>query len=743
MKHNLINSKDLVLTLFVSILVFIFSWNFGSLYISIGLSIVLSLFLSAWNKTYINEKINNYFMLIFSGVLGLIFFCTILSVRVLNTSYIDWLLNRGDPAQHFLGWHFFRNNPWAFPPGIISSLNTPIGTSITYTDSIPLFAFFFKIFNLLLPEIFQYLGIWILLCYILQGIFGLLLMKRMTQNLAVQLLGTMFFIMSPIMLWRAYGHEGLMGHWIILWVLLLYKSQYKHLHWLSLVLVSLLVHPYLFIMVYIFFVVKLLEMVVIRTINYKSLIFYFTTSLLLIAFTLWIIGYFYIGSSGVSDGFGFYSMNINSLFNPQGWSQYLIKDQPYATPGQYEGFNYLGSGIIFLLICSLYITINNSRDTNNKGNFGLIVIIIIFTFIALSNVITFSNKILLTIPLPDIILKLCGIVRASGRFFWPVYYLIIIFCLSSIIRNTKRRSVVLLLIISLSIQFADFSGKFNEFHKMYSSDTKWETPLKSEVWSKINGLKYHNLVFVPAKVSDKYVAFSMLAAEKRMTINAIYTAREDYTKRELYNNKLIEDFKIRNWNLDNIYIVDNSLFGTVMKEKKESDLFLTVDSFNVLIPNGKEDTNFKGFNFDSYDFNYNYGDVIKFGLNGNSNLIKDGGWSDTEENATWTEGKEASLFFSLKKPQRNLKLSVKMLPLIGGDLKGQHLKVSANHKLISEIIVDSSNTYQFSIPNNIVKDRLEITFNLPDATSPKLLGINEDTRILGLFVENVILEQQP
>ena len=35
--------------------------------------------------------------------------------RVLDPQRIGWLLNRGDPTQHFLGWVAFRNSPWNFP----------------------------------------------------------------------------------------------------------------------------------------------------------------------------------------------------------------------------------------------------------------------------------------------------------------------------------------------------------------------------------------------------------------------------------------------------------------------------------------------------------------------------------------------------------------------------------------------------------------------------------------------------
>jgi hypothetical protein len=743
MKYRLSTKKDAISIFLLFLLVSFFGWAYGTIYISLGVCIIISLLIPLFNGKIneLNNKRGNYLLLLLSGGLGAVFYITVLSPKILNPSSINWLLSRGDSAQHFLGWHFFRNDPWTLPPGLITSLNTPIGTTITYTDSIPLLAFSFKIFNAILPETFQYFGIWILLCYILQGVFGFLLLRKITSNYTLQFLGLMFFIMSPIMLWRANaGHEALMGHWIILAALYLYKSQYKHIRWLLLLLISLLVHPYLFIMSFIIYVIKELELLFTRKNTLRTCLIHYFTAAVLILFTLWVVGFFYIGSSGEADGFGVYSMNINSIFNPQGWSQYLIKDQPSATPGQYEGFNYLGLGVIILLICSIYISLNINEKFDIKGNIGIVFMSIIFILIAISNVITFSDKILFEIPLPGIALKVGGIVRASGRFFWPVYYLIVLFSLSSIIKNTKTTVAALLLILTLSVQFTDLSGKFTEFRTMYSTDIVWESPLKSDVWNKIDNNEYKNIKFVPANVNGHYVAFSMLAAEKSMTINPVYTARDDYEKREAYNNKLLDDFEKGDWNSEDIYIVDDPLLEIATKMKKDSDLLAFVDGFNLLIPNGNIHPEFKNLDLDLNGFKYKYGEIIDFGINGNSHLVKNGGWSFSEDNATWTEGDEASLLFPIKGPERDLVLSLKMSPLLGGNIKGQHLIVSANNQKISEIICEASNTYQFIIPKDIINDQLLILISLPDAVSPKTLGINEDQRVLALSVESLSLD---
>jgi len=88
----------------------------------------------------------------------------------LDVTRIDWIMAPGgDLSQHYLGWKFFRTAPLAWPLGFIPSLAYPIGAPLALTDSIPLLAFMFKPFTNVLPEPFQYLGIWGLVSLTLQG----------------------------------------------------------------------------------------------------------------------------------------------------------------------------------------------------------------------------------------------------------------------------------------------------------------------------------------------------------------------------------------------------------------------------------------------------------------------------------------------------------------------------------------------------------------------------------------------
>ncbi|MGN1206112.1 MAG: DUF6311 domain-containing protein, partial [Eubacterium sp.] len=90
-----------------------------------------------------DTRLRIYFLI--GAVIGTILFMAIYGVRVLNFTYDGWLLTGKDLQQHYLGWKFFRKAPWSFPLGMHDFFTNPDSISVLYTDSIPLFALFFKL----------------------------------------------------------------------------------------------------------------------------------------------------------------------------------------------------------------------------------------------------------------------------------------------------------------------------------------------------------------------------------------------------------------------------------------------------------------------------------------------------------------------------------------------------------------------------------------------------------------------
>ena len=106
-----------------------------------------------------------FYLVIFS--LSFCFF--LLGVDASNPLNQNWLLN-GDLAQYQIGWKFFRDDIWRFPIGLNPNFGISDGSSIIYSDSIPIFAIIWG-FLLLSEEIYatSILGIFLILFGIYVG----------------------------------------------------------------------------------------------------------------------------------------------------------------------------------------------------------------------------------------------------------------------------------------------------------------------------------------------------------------------------------------------------------------------------------------------------------------------------------------------------------------------------------------------------------------------------------------------
>ena len=151
---------------------------------------------------------------------GSVFFYLIVGFGPLNPENLSWIFGRFDPPQHYLGWVFYRYAPWTFPIGLSPNFGMDISSSIVYTDSLPLMAIFFKLLSPILPQVFQYFGIWLLVCFLLQAWFSWKIISLISNNFWIIFFGTGLLSFSPPMFWRIYTPSGtqasLVAHFLIL-----------------------------------------------------------------------------------------------------------------------------------------------------------------------------------------------------------------------------------------------------------------------------------------------------------------------------------------------------------------------------------------------------------------------------------------------------------------------------------------------------------------------------------------------
>ena len=75
----------------------------------------------------------------------------------------------GDNATYYFGWALYRHDTHlSYPLAWTDRVGYPVGTSIALLDAIPLFAILLRPLSPILPEPFQYLGLYSALCFVLQ-----------------------------------------------------------------------------------------------------------------------------------------------------------------------------------------------------------------------------------------------------------------------------------------------------------------------------------------------------------------------------------------------------------------------------------------------------------------------------------------------------------------------------------------------------------------------------------------------
>jgi len=139
------------------------------------------------------------------------------------------------------------------------------------------------------------------------------------------------------------------------------------------------------------------------------------------------------------------------------------------------------------------------------------------------------------------------------------------------------------------------------------------------------------------------------------------------------------------------------------------------------------------------------GTSIQFNAGGNSEKYRVSGWSQTEKEWTWNEGKSAQLGLPIPSDPGALSLVIKMGALVSPPaVPYQMVEMFANGQKIADWEV-ASDTAEFSaqIPAEVTKKGgiLNIEFRVPNATSPKALGLTDDSRMLGIRVHSVELKR--
>jgi hypothetical protein len=509
----------------------------------------------------IKAKQNNLFYLIISFIFSLATIFVVSGLRIINPRNTDWLVI-GDGEME-IAWEFFRYQPiFQIPFGLNPKYGLETSTTIAFDAQIPIMSLILHPLSPVLGERFQYIGIFLLFTFALNFYFASKIFRYLNLTKYQVTLNSTIISLSPIILNRFIEntHYTLTSAWIILWAIYLNLINNKNtIQWLALFNLVVLIHFYYMPFVLMIFIINRIFNVYQKRQLMRS---YFKQSLLILAsilINMYLIGYFYGNVDSASVGYGSLVATFLSPFDPSGWSR-LIVDLP-ELPDAYEGFSYVGTSTILLLIVYIFLFKKKlkNEDIWQKTSTSIWISATLLFIFSLSNKVYFGTNKLIEIPLPESLLQLFATFRSTGRFTWLFVFVLFIWLTYkvSLKMQAKYYSIILTLILVLTL--IDYWPKLNS-EKQNKFKTTYQSNLVSPAWKELNECYKNIRVYPPILAVDNFYNFLNIAYPQKMGINTGRLGRFDQSTMKKSLKEINEQFRIGKLDRNSFYIFTTSEF---------------------------------------------------------------------------------------------------------------------------------------------------------------------------------------
>ena len=410
------------------------------------------------------------------------------------------------------------------------NVSFPFEINIIFINIIPLFAIpvkFFLLYILNLPQSdfidIQYFGIWGLLCFILQGIFAFLIIRKFT-NYKNAVLCSMFFLFAPTLFYRFPYNQSLAAHWLILAALVpifyynnLSKAKFYSIYFILGILCSC-IHPY-FIPIVSIVVMGSCFYLFLKARNFKCMI-----PLVAYVFGVFLLLSLLVGTNifemdSSVEGYSYFNANLLTFFAPElhvfrSSIFSFLNHEVTVINGQNEGYAYLGGGIIILLILLFILSLIKFKSLKQmlidyKCEFLSLLFIFLFSYIfAILPVISFSDYVIYSFHFSPKVEEFLNIFRTPGRFIWPSFYVVYIvsFILLLKILADKKKLLTIIISILLCLQVYDLFPIISYLHYHYANKIQHEKMKNEKLWKQILDGKKH----VISNVINNGIPYSLM-----------------------------------------------------------------------------------------------------------------------------------------------------------------------------------------------------------------------------------------
>jgi hypothetical protein len=370
------------------------------------------------------------------------------------------------------------------------------------------------------------------------------------------------------------------------------------------------------------------------------------------------------------------------------------------------------------------------------------------TFFAITNQVAFGPW-TFTFALPEKLVQVASILRASARLFWPVYYLIILGLLYLIIKGYSTKSSIAILSLACFIQIFDTSAGYFAMRDRFkrTASLPLASPLKDQFWQAA-GKQYQEVVRIPAGNSlHGWEIFASYAAKYRLATNSVFLSRIDEGKVTRSNERLQENLMAGKFQLNTLYILQNDQVQKALEHLASSDLLARIDGFNVLAPGWFSCATCPTVSQDqiisSAVLNPLLGKKINFNQTGfGQYYLQPGQWAAPEAWGVWALGNSAKL--GIPKPKavavRTLTLSARAL--VNSTSPEQIVEVIVDGRMLPRVMLKAEQHNQIVIPlnNHLQSDAVNIELKFLTSKKPSDLGMGSDDRPLALGLQSAVFQ---
>ena len=438
---------------------------------------------------------------VISSLIGGLFGAFLIGMRNLAPWNYSWLYSKADGALTQLGFEFFRNAPWTqWPltavPQYVEGSHMIIPTENAVANLLG------KLVGVVFTGNFQFVGLWILMCFAFQGYFGVKLLSRFIDSQSAQICGSLFFVLSPALMFRVgvMNHYHLGAHWMILLALYLYFGRESRTqNWSLLLFFAMLTSVYISAMLLVIFIAH-------RTKDSfqkrKLRIFEVVIPLASAVFGFWVMGYLSMRSS--ITGSNFFRLNAIAWLNPgysdDGSFSLILNNFGNARlrhifSEEWEGFQYLGTVVIGGVLLGI-VNLKNRGTLRNWREHAPIAVaaggLIVFAF---SNQIAVLQQ-ELNYWWPSQLLQLRQVFRGATRFGWPAYYLVTLFAIVQISRICSAKKLKVGVFIAAALMLVEAAPGIAYVRSEISDSKAYLSSIQDAKWSEV-ALDHSRVVVYP------------------------------------------------------------------------------------------------------------------------------------------------------------------------------------------------------------------------------------------------------